>query len=475
MFKTAMSFILSLTYNSSMSIYKAYDIRGIYPQEIDEQTTEVIARACLLYLKETNSFSSGNKVFVGRDVRNSSPALTDVLINTLLEAGVNVDFGGIITTDLLYFAVGMGNYAGGIMVTASHNPSEYNGFKFVSRGVKFVSGTEIEESVKKLDGSGRVVIAEDGGQRQEVDILEDFIQYIWQQAGVDHVQKKFKAILDPGNGSVGAAIPLAAPRFGLDFEVINERQDGNFPGRGPNPQTNIGDLPERVVKSQADFGIAWDNDGDRIFFVDDLGRVVEGDQTTAVVAQYLLKQHPGGIVVHDAVSSQSIKEVAEEIGGQAIISPVGSVFVKRAMEKYRAILGGEISAHIFYPFSANNYTWYAECTWLTVAYVLRALDESGRKLSELIDEVTRYKKAGPIVFETTLPTPVLQVLAAKYEDGAHDALDGLTVKYPDWWFNVRLSNTEPILKMVIEAKTPELLQQKKEELESFINTQLGHQ
>lgn len=402
---------------------------------------------------------------IGRDGRNSSPELCDALITELLSQGASVDYLDITTTDAFYWVVGSKNYPAGIMVTASHNPPEYNGFKMVGRGVSSVSGKQFEEIISSEEFKNWQPGSQKRGELKKINPFPEFVQALLDIAG--RAEGKFKIVADPGNGTANVILKEILPRLPVEVEIIHGTIDGNFPGRGPDPMVNCGPLCSKVTETGADFGVAWDNDSDRILFVDETGKMVPGDITLALVAKKVLQKIPGAAIVRDVISSKAVDELVAAAGGKAVPARVGHLFIKKAMIENKAPFGGEVSGHYYYHFKGNN-DWYADNTWLTLLGVLQILSESGKKLSELVSVLSTYYKSDVITFKNIDAIAVFKELKHKYKNAELAMLDGLTADFGDWWFNVRPSNTEPILKMVVEARTKEQLDEKVAELKNLI-------
>lgn len=455
--------------NIDPSIFRAYDIRGIYPDQVNENSIKALVKAFLLRFQKSGFLKPGGKILLATDARTSSPSLKDSAEEVILETGVDVDYMGQVTNDSFYFSVGKLGYAGGIYIGASHNPLQYNGIKGVAYGVDFIRGVELKQlmpSISELSEIGK------SGRMNEVDLLPGFAEYTLREGFAEKLKQKKKVVLDPGNGTAVRLIPHMLPGLPIEPTVINGELDGTFPGRGPNPyaQGATQKLAKTILDVGADFGVAWDNDADRILFVDEKGRPLPGDILAGVLCSFLLlKKHPGATIVHDAVASKSLQDVVGKLGGRTKRTKVGYVFIKQGMMEANGILGVEISGHFQFPCQERGRKWSAENTWLAIIYILHILEQTGRKLSELVNEITLYHKSDVITFEITDARPILAKLKNKYSTGRQDELDGLTVEYDDWWFNVRPSNTEPILKMVVEGKTEKELEAKKAELISLIS------
>jgi len=438
-------------------VFKAYDIRGIYPEELDENLAYRIGRAFALYLRPRN-------VVVGRDMRVSSPTLAEAVIRGLLDQGVNVTDVGLVSTDALYFSVGKYRFDGGIMVTASHNPAEYNGFKLCREEAQALSLDRGIGDIRDLVLQGEFPEPEQRGTLEQRDILDDFAEHVL--SFIDRsVIKPFTVAVDAGNGMGGLIAPKVFGRLPLRIIPLYFELDGRFPNHVPNPiePENIRDLQRAVLEHQADLGIAFDGDADRMFILDERGQFVGGDMVTALVAKALLHKHPGAKIVYNLICSRAVPEVIRENGGIAIRSRVGHSFIKALMREQDAIFGGEHSGHFYF---RDN--WYADSGIIAAVTVLELLSREGVTVSQAIAPIDRYYRSGEINMEVHDFQAVLRALETHFHDGKIDHLDGLTVEYPDWWFNARPSNTQPLLRINVEATTPELLRRKTEEVLSVV-------
>lgn len=444
------------------TVFKAYDVRGIYPTELDEQLAYRIGRAFALYLRPRH-------VVVGRDMRVSSPALADAVIRGLLDQGVDVTDVGLVSTDALYFAVGKYRFDGGIMVTASHNPPEYNGFKLCREEAQALSLDHGIGEIRELVIKGEFPEPERPGTLTRRDILDDFAAHVL--SFIDPtVIKPFTVAIDAGNGMGGLIAPKVLGRLPLRIIPLYFELDGRFPHHVPNPiePENVRDLQRTIIEQHADFGIAFDGDADRMFILDEHGRLVGGDMITALVAKALLQKYPGAKIVYNLICSRAVPEVIRAHGGIPIRSRVGHSFIKALMREHDAIFGGEHSGHFYF-----RENWYADSGIIAAVTVLELLSREGVTVSQAIAPIDRYFRSGEINVEAHDFAAVLQALEEHFRDGQIDHLDGLTVEYADWWFNARPSNTQPLLRINVEATTPELLQQKTQEVLTVIEQVRG--
>jgi phosphomannomutase len=441
-----------------MSIFKAYDVRGVYPTELDEALARKIGSA---YVAVTGAKS----VAVGRDMRASAPSISEAFVDGVSAAGASVVAVGLASTPMAYFAIGSLGVDGGAQVTASHNPGKYIGFKFCRKGcVPMSLETGIGE-IEKLVKSG--VGVESGSRKAPVETRD------LTDAFADHVLKfgpgirKMRVIIDAGNGMAGHTVPRILARLPIEAERMFFELDGNFPNHEANPmkRENIAQLVARVKAAGADLGVAFDGDADRVVFVDEKGEAAGSDAITAIFAQEMLKKEPGGKVVYDLRSSRAVADIVRENGGVPIRERVGHSFIKATMRKNGAALGGELSGHYYF---RDHY--YSDSGEIAMVMLLSILSRSGKKLSELIAPTRRYVSTGEVNFHVEDKDGVIAALKKQYAGAQMDELDGITVQFPEWWFNVRKSNTEPLLRLNLEADTPGRLASKKAELLPLLGT-----
>ena len=441
------------------SIFKAYDIRGIYPSEIDEETVYKIGCAVVSVL-------GAKKLAVGRDVRDSSPTLYDNLIKGITDAGCDVVSLGVLTTPMVYFASGRLDVDGAISVTASHNPAQYNGIKIARKNAIPVGSetglTEIKELVIKnsfpeVQTKGAVI--DNDITKEYYDTFSEFAHF---------GDKKFTIITDTAN-TMGVLELEFYKRFPQNITLITLYDDLEHPftAHEANPLNleTLSELQERVIKEKADIGIAYDGDADRIGFVDETGAIIPMDLVTGLIAQILLKENPGGLVLYDLRSSDAVRDAIGENGGRATECRVGHSFIKKQMREEKAIFAGELSGHYYFQ---QNYN--AEMSTLAAFMLLNLMTETDKKISELVSHLRRYHHSGEINSEVKDKDATLQKLKENYADGKLSELDGIKIRYPDWWLNVRPSNTEPVLRLNVEAKTQELMEQKRDEILAIIRS-----
>src|SRR5471032_1351367 len=439
--------------------FKAYDVRGIYPSELDETGAYAIGRA---YVEQFEP----RRIAVGRDVRLSSPTMAAALIEGALDAGADVLDVGLVGTEMVYFAVGELGLDGGVMVTASHNPGGYTGMKIVRRGALPVGG---ESGL--LDIRDRAVRAEwreaTRGTVSPENVWDGFVDRVLSFVDVDAI-KPLRVVVDAANGMAGVMLPPVLERL-PQVEVIRcyFEPDGSFPNHEPNPL-----LPEnreyilgKVGEEDADFGVAYDGDADRCFFVDDTGEFIPGDFTTALFAESILAKEPGGKVIYDVRASWAVPEAIERAGGVALINRVGHSFIKQRMRDVDAVFAGEVSAHYYFRDFAQ-----ADSGVVPFLLMLELVSKRGQRLSEILAELrSRYFITGEI--NEPVPDVALKLQEIKERfgpEGVVSHLDGISIEADDWHLNVRPSNTEPLLRLNLEARSQELMEAKRDEVLAVI-------
>lgn len=422
------------------TIFKAYDIRGLYPEEIDEAVARRVGNAFV-------RFTAASTVVVGHDMRESSIPLSAAFIDGATLAGADVMDIGLASTDLLYFASARFD-APGAMFTASHNPSQYNGIKLCRAKAAPVGEATGLAQIKEAVAAGLLERSEEVGSVERHDLLEEFGEHV--RSFVDlKALRPLKVIADTANGMGGLVVPAVFSTTPIDLTVLFAELDGSFPNHPADPiqPENLVALQKAVVESGADVGLAFDGDADRVFLVDDQGAAVSGSTTTAIVAKGILDRcEPGEKVVHNLICSKAVPEVIRELGGIPVRSRVGHSFIKQVMAETGAVFGGEHSAHYYF---RDN--WRADSGSIAAMMVLEQLSLHQTPLSTLRLPYERYAQSGEINSEVTDPALVIERIAAEFSDAAQDRLDGLTVEMDDWWFNLRSSNTEPLLRLNLEA------------------------
>ncbi len=442
-------------------VFKAYDVRGVHPSELDEDGAYAIGRAFVEQFEPAS-------IAVGRDMRVSSPAMAAALIEGAADAGADVLDLGLVGTEMVYFAVGELGLDGGVCVTASHNPKEYTGMKIVRAGALPVGGEsglfDVRDRALELVFNEHKVSASRGSVREK-DIWAAFVEKVLSFIDIDAV-KPLRVVIDAANGMAGTMLPPVLERLPIDAVRCYFEPDGTFPNHEPNPllPENRAFIVERMRESEADLGVAYDGDADRCFFVDDTGEFVPGDFVTALLAQSVLEQHPGGKVIYDVRASWAVPKTIEEAGGVALINRVGHAYIKHRMREENAVFGGEVSAHYYF----REFT-QADSGIVPFLLMLELISKRGRKLSEILRPFReRYFLTGELNTPVADTARKLEELEERYADGRVTHLDGISVEYDDWHFNVRPSNTEPLLRLNLEALSEELLEEKRDEVLDLI-------
>jgi phosphomannomutase len=444
------------------SIFKAYDVRGVYPSEVNEDAARAIGAAFVVYL-------GASRIAVGRDMRLSSPALAAAFIDGAISQGADVVDYGMISTDMLYFAVARDDHDGGVEITASHNPKQYNGMKMVGKDARPLSGEAGISDIRDMIANDRLPApAARRGQAISRDTLDDYVDHVMSFIDPSLV-KPFNVVLDAGSGMAGHVAPRLFDRLPCRTTRLCFEIDGRFPNHEANPliEENRRDIVEAVIAENADIGIAWDGDADRCFFVDGTGEFVSGDFVTALLAEAFLLKHHGATIVYDLRASHAVRDTVAQYGGTALMNRVGHAFIKQRMRESQALFGGEVTGHYYF---RDNF--YADNGFIPALLMLELMSKKGRSLRDLLEPFRRrYFISGEI--NTTLAgmealPATLGHIAAKYADGRQETLDGLSVEYADWHFNVRPSNTEPLLRLNLEATTPEMMVRQRDEVLALI-------
>jgi phosphomannomutase len=422
------------------TIFKAYDVRGIYPDELDESVAKKIGNAFA-------RFTAASTVVVGHDMRPSSIPLSQAFVEGATLAGADVVDVGLASTDLVYFASGRLD-APAAMFTASHNPARYNGIKMCRASAAPVGEATGLVQIKEAVAAGLVERAEEAGQVEHRDLLGEFADHV--RSFVDtSLLRPLRVVADTANGMGGLIVPAVFAGLPFDVEVLFPELDGTFPNHPADPiqPENLVSLQKAVLDAGADVGLAFDGDADRVFLVDDRAQLVSGSTTTALVAKTILeKTGPGESVVYNLICSKAVPEIVSEMGGTPIRSRVGHSFIKQVMAETGAVFGGEHSGHYYF---RDN--WRADSGIIAAMMVLEQLSRSSMPLSELRKPVERYVQSGEINTKVSDPPAVIERVASAFPDADQDHLDGLTVDLGDWWFNLRASNTEPLLRLNVEA------------------------
>jgi phosphomannomutase len=445
-------------------IFKAYDVRGLYPEQLNEGIARQIGRAFHFVLDEEDR-ACGNTVVVSRDMRSHSEPLSRELIAGLRESGLDVLDIGLATTPMNYFAVGHLRAAGGVQVTASHNPARYNGLKFSRHGARPVSGDHGIPLIEKKVHEGGLPTEGKGSYRQG-EIFEAYRHHVLSFLRRPQGARRLRVVVDAANG-MGTLYKPILEALGIELIPLYFELDGTFPNHEANPLKleNLLDLAAAVRQHGADLGVSFDGDADRSAFIDETGEPVGSDLTTALIGGELLSREPGKAVLYDLRSSRAVAEYIREKGGIPVRERVGHSFMKATMRKMDSIFGGELAGHYYF-----RDTFTADCAILAVVEILNLLWHSGQPLSALVAPLMRYAKTPEINFQVEDKQGKMDALARRYGDAEIDYLDGITIQYPEWWCNVRPSNTEPYLRLVLEAATPELLEEKQRELVGQLGT-----
>ncbi len=446
-------------------IFKAYDIRGKVNTELTTELCNKVGAATAQWL------TTPGIVAVGRDMRPDSKQLADAVIEGLRTQGRDVWDIGEVTSDMIYFAVGAYDLAGGIVVTASHNAGDYNGIKIYRDKVTPVGLDSGLDAIRDLAERETFVPADTKGTLTEKNLTSEWVDHAL-SAITPSAWPKFRIAIDTGNGMAGAILPTVLQRLPLEAEAMYFELDGTFPNHEANPQKpeNLKDLIERVKNNQYDFGIAFDGDGDRAGFVDDMGRPVLGTDLVTIVSKLMLEKTPNSKIVHDVRTSRATKEFIREWGGEPVRTKAGRVYIGAKVREVGATFGGETTGHLFFK---TNYD--ADSGLIAALHVIEALSQSGKKLSQLVDEYRRYIMPAEINFETTEKDSVFTELRQHYAKYDQDELDGLTVEADDFWFNLRGSNTEPVIRLNIEAVDQTTLDRELAVIESVVRDKTGAQ
>ncbi len=437
-------------------IFKAYDIRGTYPDEVNEEVAEQIGRAFVVYTK-------AQKVIVGRDIRVSGPKLRESLIKGITEQGASVLDIGLVSTDMFYFACGSKGFPG-IMITASHNPKEYNGFKLVERMPDLVSGDKIKKAA--LDGNFPKSGAT--GSVQDIDFKNEYQKKILSLIDISKIPTNLRVVVDPANGMGGMATDLVYKDLPVEIIKMFYEPDGEFPNHGGDPlkEENRKDLEARVKKEKADLGFAIDTDADRFFAVDASGRYVPSDYLGALFSQYLIEKHGGGSIVHDVIIGWAVRDLVKVAGGSTNASRVGHVFIKSEMKKSKAVFGLEKSGHYYLP---NFY--FAETAVGMSLLLLEMLGHYNKTLEELVEPLrNKYFMIEQENTEVKDPDETIANIKEYYsKDFETDEMDGVSIIADNWHANVRKSNTEPVVRLNVEAlDDKKLMEEKRDELLDLI-------
>jgi phosphomannomutase len=442
------------------SAFKAYDVRGVYPTDLDEEGAYAIGRA---FVEQFDA----RRIAVGRDMRLSSPSMARAVIEGAADGGADVIDVGLVGTEMVYFAVGELDLDGGVMVTASHNPKEYTGMKIVRRGALPVGG---ESGL--LDVRDRAVAGfpepQPRGTVEQRDLYPAFVEKVLSFVDVEAI-RPLRVVIDAANGMAGMMLPPVLERLPIEAVRCYFEPDGSFPNHEPNPllPENREFIVRKAREEGADLGVAYDGDADRCFFVDDTGEFVPGDFVTALLAQAILEKQGPGKVIYDVRASWAVPETIERAGGTALMNRVGHAYIKHRMRKEDAVFGGEVSAHYYFRDFSQ-----ADSGVVPFLLMLELISKQGRKLSEILEPYrSRYFITGEINSTVADAELKLQELEERFgPEGTASHLDGLSVVSDDWHFNVRASNTEPLLRLNLEARSQELMERKRDEVLALIRS-----
>lgn len=443
-----------------LNSFKAYDIRGKVPSELNADLAYKIGRTYPVLI-------SAKKIVIGHDIRKSSEEISNALAKGLTESGVDVIDIGLCGTEMVYYATPALNADGGIMITASHNPPEYNGMKFVKKGsvpVGYDSGlSEMEKMILKNE---IVPKSANPGNVKQQDIMDNFINNLKRFYDPKKI-KPYKVVVNAGNGCAGLSLNVLEKDLPIEMIKLFNEPDSNFPHGVPNPLLIENRKPtiDAVLKNKAALGVAWDGDYDRCFFFDEKGNFIEGYYIVGLLAKSILKNNPGGKIVHDPRLTWNTLEIVKKFGGEAVVSKSGHAFIKAKMREVNSVYGGEMSAHHYFRDNA-----YSDSGMIPFVLILQLMSEENKPFSQLVEEmIADYPCSGEINSEIADPAGKIKEIEKKYSDGRIDKLDGLSVEYDDWRFNLRMSNTEPIIRLNVEARgSIKLMEEKTKELLELI-------
>jgi len=446
------------------SIFKAYDVRGLYPSEVNEEAAREIGRGFVAYLQ-------AKRIAVSRDMRLSSPSVAAAFIEGARAQGADVVDYGMMGTDMMYYAVARDGLDGGAQITASHNPKEYNGIKMVRREAFPLSGDAGIGDIRDMIAGGQLPPPADRpGGLSQTNVVDDYVARVL--GFIDpSIIKRFNVVLDAGNGIGGLVAPLLFKNLPCRTTSLCMDVDGSFPNHEANPliEENRRDIVERVIQENADIGIAWDGDADRVFFIDGTGEFVAGDFITALLAEAFLIKNPGSKIVYDVRASYAVKDIVGKYGGTALMNRVGHAFFKRRMREENAIFGGEVTGHYYF-----RDFYYADNGFIPALLILELMSRKGQTLAELLAPLReQYFISGEIntrLKDGTSAQEKMDGLAAMYTEGRTYSMDGVSVEFHDWHFNVRASNTEPLVRLNLEATTQDKMEQKRDEVLAFIRS-----
>ena len=448
------------------SVFKAYDIRGLFGSELDPEAARQIGRA---FVRVVAGFAGKPaaqlRLGLGRDMRLTAPEMAAAYTEGMISEGATVLDAGMIGTEMLYFLVGSRRLDGGVMCTASHNPKAYTGAKLVRHSAIALSGDAGIDDIRRLIAAG-LPAAPGGGRHEQVEIYEEF-----HDAAIGFIDpaavKPLRVVVDGGNGMAGPMVGPLLERLGLQLETAYWTPDGNFPDHEPNPllAENREFIMGEVVRRHADLGIAWDGDADRCFFIDDTGAFVDGDFLTAMLGESMVRRHPGASILYDVRASRAVADTVSRAGGIPLMNRVGHAYFKERMREEGGVFGGEVSGHYYF-----RDFYCADSGTLPALLILELVSRSGAKLSELLEPYrARYFISGEINSEVSDAPAKMELIAQHYSDARQTTLDGISIDYDDWHFNVRSSNTEPLLRLCLESLvSPQDMEQRRDEVLALI-------
>lgn len=455
------------------SIFKAYDIRGLYPEQVDETAAWKVGHATAQFLRSLlRGYERGQAnaqcVCVGHDMRKHSPSVAAALIEGMNATGANVIDIGMIDTPQMYFAINHLGTCGGVQVTASHNPAQYNGFKISGLDAKPIGEDTGLKEIKHIATSLLHTRGKGIGNVEKIDLSQEYKKHVLKFLN-PHL-RPLKMVVDASNGMAGKMVPIIFGDLPIELIGLNFDHDGTF-NHDPNPlvEANLEELRQTIVEEQADFGFCFDGDADRLMMIDENGDIVGCDIMTALMVPYFLRENPGSTIVYDLRSSHVVQEEIIKHGGIPRRERVGHSFMKKTLRDSHACFGGELSGHFYY---RDNF--YADSGMITLVHMLNILSETDAPVSELVNPLRRYYATGEVNFEVEDKDRAMKELSRLYSQGQCDDLDGVTIQFRDWWFNVRPSNTEPLLRLNVEANDPKLLDNVFAELCEYLGEPVDH-
>lgn len=457
------------------SIFKSYDIRAVYPSQLDEEGITKVAKAIFKFFTENIATDRQLKIVISYDMRLSGPTLYPAVKKLLVEMGAEVIDIGKTSTPTFYFAVSKYGYDAGIQITASHNPPEYNGLKFVINtpdGLLKIGKSTGMTDIKDMSLSDQIDFAPkfEGKITEKTGVLEDEADnalYIFHNPEI----KKFKIVADPANAMGATYIQAISEKVPMDLVKMNFELDGSFPAHQPDPLNfdNLKDLQKKVLEENADIGLAPDGDGDRLYLIDEKGNIVTATILTALIAREMLEENPGSTILFDIRYILGSSKIVEEFGGKSGITKVGHAFITEQMTKTGAVFAGESSGHFYYKATGN-----AESQSATIVAVLAVMTRENKPLSEILKELQRSHESGEFNFEVENAGEIIDALKSKYSDGELNDMDGIAITYPEWRFSLRSSNTEPLLRLNVESYDQAVMEQKRDEIKSEIEKLVKH-